>query len=59
MVHNGATITYTADSNYAWDDTGTTTKTVTVSGPNTYTQNPGYGYLTTSGTYCTPNVESG
>ena len=59
LVKNGATIRYTANTNYAFDANGTATKTVTISGPNTYSNSPSYGWYAVSTTNCTSNVSSG
>ena len=52
LVPNGANIVYTASTNYAFDSSGTTTKTVTVNGPGTYDNSPTYGYYALSLTNC-------
>ena len=53
IIANGTVITWTASSGYAFNNSGTTTSTATVSGPNTYSKTPGYGYLTVSGSHRT------
>ena len=55
LVPNGANIVYTASTNYAFDSSGTTTKTVTVNGPgtpDTYDNSPTYGYYDLDLTHC-------
>ena len=52
-------ITYTASTNYAFDSSGTTTSTLTVSGPGTYSKSPGYGKYTVTATNSTANVSTG
>lgn len=59
LAKNGANIVYTANTNYAFDSAGTTTKTVTISGPNTYSNSPTHGKYTVNATNCTANVATG
>ena len=59
IVANGTTIVYTANTNYAFDASGTSTKSVTVTGPNTYNAAPTHGYFTVTPQNCTATVASG
>ena len=52
-------ISVKSNSNWAFDNTGTSTASRSVTVPGSLTISPGYIYVTTNGSYCIPSVKSG
>lgn len=53
------TCTWTANTNYAFDNAGTATSGQTISIPGTYSKSPGYGKYTVTATNSTASVSTG
>jgi len=58
-VDSGTVITFTADSNCAFDSSGTATSTTTVTSAGLKSKTASYIYVTIGGTHCSANYSTG